>query len=84
MHNFFFISALQDLQSSSHNEIEQLALSYSSCPLNSSLPKHSLNCHALVVDNVTCMRVNTIPLYMEANRMVSICAIPLNNCDYIT
>ena len=31
-----------------------------------------LHCHALVVKDQLCLRVNTLPLYMEANRLVSL------------
>ena len=67
---FWLILGLRELVKSNLDEIEKLAISYSTCPLGTSLPDSSLRCHALTVENTLCMRVNTVPLYMEANRMV--------------
>ena len=32
--------------------------------------KNSIRCHAYVMESGVCLRTNTVPLYMEANRQV--------------
>ena len=63
---------LRELSIATSDPIEQLAFSHSTCPSGTALPVHSVRCHALTVSKELCMRVNTIPLYIEANRMVGV------------
>jgi translation initiation factor eIF-2B subunit gamma len=61
------------------DKMEQLALQLSSFAgfkgTSASLTAPSLVCHALVVSEQLCMRVNSIPSFMEANRQLSLTPI---------
>ena len=62
------IVVLEELASSARDKTEELALSFSS----GSAPSGPVRCHAHTISGELCMRVNTVQLYMEANRVVSI------------
>lgn len=63
---------LKQLAISSKDSIHLLAHSYSSYPVGTTPNTHSVQCHAHIINGELCMRVNTVPLYMEANRIVSV------------
>ena len=66
------LPGLRELSKATSDRIESLAFSHSTCPSGTTLPDDSVRCHALSVSKELCMRVNTIPLYIEANRMVGV------------
>lgn len=70
-HILYYILELQQLALYNQDSIDQLALRYSSYPFGTTPTTHPIQCHAHTITEGLCMRVNTIPLYMEANRIVS-------------
>lgn len=67
--------ALQAHASSCVDETEELALSLSSFAgylgTSTGFQSSFLSCHALEVSDQLCLRVNSIPSFMEANRLVN-------------
>lgn len=58
------------------DDLEQLAYKMSSfaglpSAQGCSFTEKLIRCYAVVVDSHICVRVNTLPAYVEANRMVS-------------
>ncbi len=69
-------SALQSVAMSCVDELEQLAYKMSSFaglpPTGGySFTEKLIRCHAVVVDSHFCVRVNTLPTYVDVNKMVS-------------
>ncbi len=74
-------SALQSVATSCVDELEQLAYqrsSFAGLPSTKgyAFTEQLIRCHAVVVDSHLCIRVNTLPAYVEANRMVSVEVCP--------
>ena len=72
---FFFLSVfsfpvIKGLVEATTDRIEQLALQNSSSLASYQHLQQIVRCHSLTVSGELCMRVNTVPLYMEANRLV--------------
>jgi translation initiation factor eIF-2B subunit gamma len=62
---------LHDLAVSNSDSFEGWALSYSSFPVGTAPTPHPVTCHALTVSSGDlCFRANTVPFYIEANRMI--------------
>lgn len=70
---------LHELAVSAQDPIEQLALKFSSFPAGTTPPTHPIQCHALTISGDLCMRVNTVALYMEANRVVGV----VSRCGFV-
>ena len=67
--------ALQNAATSCVDNLEQVAFQMSSFAgyhgNSEAFTNQLIRCHALVLEQELCVRVNTIPAYMEINRMVS-------------
>ena len=77
-----------DMQSSakvSLDEIEQQIYSMSSFSgvhsESESFTSHVVNCHAVVSEGELCARVNTVPAYLEINRLVRQPHTQLTRCN---
>ena len=82
--------ALQNAATSSIDSIEQVAFQMSSFAgyhgNSEAFTNQLIRCHALVLDRELCVRVNTIPAYMEVNRMVGcVCTCTaIQLCTYVS
>ena len=81
--------ALQNAATPCVDDLEQVAFQMSSFAgyhgNSEAFTNQLIRCHALVLEQELCVRVNTIPAYMEINRMVSwvVCSIAVCTCKYL-
>ena len=70
---FYLLSDMQLAAQGSLDELEQQIYSMSSYSESYALTSQLVNCHAVIADGElhTCARVNTVPSYLEVNRVVS-------------
>ena len=66
----FSSPVIKGLVEATTDRIEQLALQNSSSLVSYQHLEQIVRCHSQTVSGELCMRVNTVPLYIEANRLV--------------
>ena len=65
--------AMKSAAKASLNDMEQLAYQMSSyAGLKSEVDSRLVSCHAVVVEDKLCTRINTVPAYMDINRLVCV------------
>ena len=52
------------------DEVQEKAFEMSSCGTGEDWWHETMRCHACVIDSSVCVRVNTIPSFQEANRLI--------------
>lgn len=69
-HCYYCCLAMKAAASLYIDEVQEKALEMSSCGNGEDWWHQTMRCHACVVESPVCVRVNTIPSFQEANRLI--------------